>query len=100
MISRSYAEVTRGQCNTNPSNRSTKSGHRLSYVHRRDECIQISLDDVEEERMYWANSLIGYVLGLEVPFTVMEGFVRRFWNYVVKPEIHLYQKEFFHVSFC
>lgn len=57
-----------------------RSGFRLSYVSRRNEDIVILLDEVVDARRYWSVSLIGYVLGDQVPFSVMKAFVDRNWK--------------------
>ncbi|GAB2289188.1 hypothetical protein Dimus_023491 [Dionaea muscipula] len=57
-------------------NRDLNKGMRLSRKPRRDEEIVISKEAVQEGLDFWALSLIGYVLGDRVPFSVIEGFVR------------------------
>lgn len=45
--------------------------------------------------MYWHTSLIGYVLREQVPFTVMEGFVKSQWKGVNSPQVLLHDQGYF-----
>lgn len=58
---------------------------KLSHVERRDEDKVITLDDVVDERGYWSNALIGYVLGDRVPYSAMSGFIQAQWNHAFRP---------------
>ncbi|GAB2220431.1 hypothetical protein Droror1_Dr00008081 [Drosera rotundifolia] len=57
-------------------NRDSSKGLQLSYCDLEGGELVISLDDVKEEREYWKNSLIVFVLGEKTPFRTMESFIR------------------------
>ncbi|GAB2223462.1 hypothetical protein Droror1_Dr00017603 [Drosera rotundifolia] len=56
-------------------NREISNGMMLEKTDRRDEEISITMDDVEDEIKYWNNAMIGYVVGEQVPFSAVEGFL-------------------------
>lgn len=68
--------VTRSELKMKVENRELGQGLRLEYENYRDETLEISMEDVEEARLYWQYSVIGYELGENVPYTVMENFVK------------------------
>ncbi|GAB2232678.1 hypothetical protein Droror1_Dr00011724 [Drosera rotundifolia] len=44
-------------------NRDLRRGLKLESVERHDKDLEITLEDVIDERRFWDNALIGYVLG-------------------------------------
>lgn len=58
----------------------------MDNVDGRDENLVITMDDVEDEIRYWSNSLIGDVVGEQIPFSAMNGFVSSQWKEIANPE--------------
>ncbi|XP_060965333.1 uncharacterized protein LOC133034296 [Cannabis sativa] len=42
--------------------------------------VKITLDDIEEEVLFWKPSMVCYVLGVNPPLHVLEGFAKRVWQ--------------------
>lgn len=42
--------------------------------------VTISADGIQEEIEYWSSAVICYVLGANLPLTVMDGYFRRIWG--------------------
>ncbi|GAB2210563.1 hypothetical protein Droror1_Dr00015831 [Drosera rotundifolia] len=68
----------------------------LEFVESKQE-LRKSWEDVAEERVYRQNALVGYVVGDNVPFSIMSGFGTGTanWKGVVTPEILLHEKGLF-----
>ncbi|XP_074277007.1 uncharacterized protein LOC141600662 [Silene latifolia] len=45
-----------------------------------DEMLQIQLEDVEDEIEYWKQAVICFILGANLPWEIVEGFIRRIWT--------------------
>ncbi|KAJ8435935.1 hypothetical protein Cgig2_013282 [Carnegiea gigantea] len=43
-------------------------------------CAKLVKEDIEGEIVYWQNAVICCVLGVNPPFEVIEGYVRRIWK--------------------
>ncbi|GAB2290839.1 hypothetical protein Dimus_025103, partial [Dionaea muscipula] len=52
-------------------NRDPRRGCKLFNEENRDEDLVFTFEDMVEERLYWANALIGNVLGDRIPFSAM-----------------------------
>ncbi|XP_060968449.1 uncharacterized protein LOC115703846 [Cannabis sativa] len=54
------------------------------YVFRNSEQgsrkMKITLDDIEEEVLFWKPSIVCYVLGVNPPLHILEGFANRIWK--------------------
>uniref|UniRef100_A0A803P9H3 DUF4283 domain-containing protein n=1 Tax=Cannabis sativa TaxID=3483 RepID=A0A803P9H3_CANSA len=42
--------------------------------------VKITLDDIEEEVLFWNPSIVCYVLGVNPPLYVLEGFTKKIWH--------------------
>ncbi|GAB2212966.1 hypothetical protein Drorol1_Dr00020973 [Drosera rotundifolia] len=72
-------------------NRDVSKGILLSY-HASDDDLVITLDDVIEECRFRDLAVIGYVLGDNLLFKAMEGFICTQWKDVSLPELLLHDK--------
>ena len=43
---------------------------------------KISYDDIEDELCFWETYVVCYVLGVNPPLHVIDGFVKRIWNVI------------------
>lgn len=81
-------DLALGSMGDDGSNRSKPNGMQLGFPRPVDDELEISLDDVVDERRCWEHSLIGYIGGDRVPFAVMKGFVENHWKNIVCPEVY------------
>lgn len=44
------------------------------------ENVKITMEDIEDEIMYWKSTVICYVLGSNPPLPVIDGYFRRIWG--------------------
>uniref|UniRef100_A0A803NLK2 Reverse transcriptase domain-containing protein n=1 Tax=Cannabis sativa TaxID=3483 RepID=A0A803NLK2_CANSA len=55
-----------------------------SGVDKRDNAekgkVKITMDDKEEEIFFWNSSIVCYVLGANLPLSILEGFARQIWK--------------------
>lgn len=58
------------------------AGYKLDFVPptKKGDIIEIKLEDIESEIMYWVNVVVCYVLGAHPPFQVIKGYIKRFWG--------------------
>lgn len=49
-------------------------------VNNDDEMIRITDEDIKPELEYWKPALICYILGVKLPFRIIDGFIRRVWG--------------------
>lgn len=52
--------------------------------------VKLSVEDLQSQVDYWANALIGYVIGDNPNVQSIENFVLHAWNFVSKPQILLH----------
>ncbi|KAL2938398.1 hypothetical protein RDABS01_021847 [Bienertia sinuspersici] len=64
-----------------------------------NDCVQITLEDVQPEIDYWQSSIVTYVIGANPPAVVMEGFLRRIWSKFGVDKVIGLQKGLFMVRF-
>ncbi|GAB2215429.1 hypothetical protein Droror1_Dr00019814 [Drosera rotundifolia] len=62
--------------------------------------LVITWNDVVDERRYWQNALIGYVVGDRVPFAVMKGYVEQQGRKIVRSEVLLHEAGYFIFRFA
>ncbi|KAL2894592.1 hypothetical protein RDABS01_010501 [Bienertia sinuspersici] len=64
-----------------------------------NDCVHITLEDVQPEIDYWQSSIVTYVIGANPPAVVMEGFLRRIWSNLRVDKVIGIQKGLFLVRF-
>ncbi|XP_059315818.1 uncharacterized protein LOC132066531 [Lycium ferocissimum] len=42
--------------------------------------VKITMDDIQEEVVFWRTAVVSYVLGSNPPLTVIEGYFKRIWK--------------------
>lgn len=48
-------------------------------LHGESSIIEITLEEIEYEIIYWKSTVVCYVLGAHPPFEVLKGFIQRLW---------------------
>ncbi|KAJ8421827.1 hypothetical protein Cgig2_031345 [Carnegiea gigantea] len=58
-------------------------------------CAKVELNDVKDEIDYWQQAVLCSVLGANLPFTFMQGFIERIWSAYELDKIIQVRKEVF-----
>ncbi|KAH0682965.1 hypothetical protein KY290_021555 [Solanum tuberosum] len=60
----------------------SNAGYKLDFVPptKKGDIVEIELEDIESEIMYWGNAVVCYVLGAHPPFQVIQGYIQRLWG--------------------
>lgn len=62
-------------------NKVLNAGFKLDppTLHGESSIIEIELEEIEYEIIYWKSTVVCYVLGAHPPFKVLKGFLQRLW---------------------
>ncbi|KAK9665887.1 hypothetical protein RND81_14G143200 [Saponaria officinalis] len=77
-----------------------KQGLELEFIESDDNLVRIELEEVVEEVEYWANTLVGFVLGGNPHVNAMSEFTAKHWNHVARPQILFHSKGWFFFKFA
>ncbi|XP_056697530.1 uncharacterized protein [Spinacia oleracea] len=61
--------------------------------------VEIELDDIQEEVEFWMSAVVCYVVGVNPPINVMEGFIRRIWKHLNVDKVIMVKRGVFIVRF-
>ncbi|KAM6593632.1 hypothetical protein CsatA_001335 [Cannabis sativa] len=80
---RCNSNLQQGKNSISPILRSSSVKHNLENSFRetsQSNRVKITLDDIEEEILFWKPSIVCYVLGVNPPLHILEGFANRIWK--------------------
>lgn len=64
-----------------------------------DECVKITMDDIQPEIEYRNSAIVCYILGCKSPFRIVNGFIRRIWGKYGIEKVAMLENRVFMVRF-
>ncbi|XP_074265375.1 uncharacterized protein LOC141587805 [Silene latifolia] len=80
--------------------RRRKGKNQLEVIEEeRDALLRFSSEDVKEEIEYWTNSVYCFILGVNLPVEVVDGFIKRIWAHLPLDKVSFLPNGVFLVRF-